>query len=195
MGWALIRVFSPQELQHRTDQVYNMAAIMYKAAIIEDSSSQQTLEQVTKLEYENQHLRELLQFSTSMMEPNERVQPAREPNERVQPNAQLPSQPTAQTGLGPGLVGSDSSTNARGISTVDSLTMISMERDPPSMSEPLHPPTTTPIHHPTTNSLQHVDPERTLVQGPGGGGDESGDSRSSTPQAEDPPPSTVGSVR
>ena len=52
-----------------------MAAVMYRAAQAEDSTSCATTEQVARLEYENRHLRELLQFSTPVLESNERTQP------------------------------------------------------------------------------------------------------------------------
>ena len=52
-----------------------MAAVMYKAAQAEDTTMRETTEQVARLEYENRHLRELLQFSTPMLESNERTQP------------------------------------------------------------------------------------------------------------------------
>jgi len=52
-----------------------MAAVMYKAAQAEDTTVRETTEQVARLEYENRHLRELLQFSTPMLESNERTQP------------------------------------------------------------------------------------------------------------------------
>lgn len=41
-----------------------MAAVMYRAAQIEDSTSNEIAEKVARLEYENKHLRQLLQFST-----------------------------------------------------------------------------------------------------------------------------------
>ncbi len=53
-----------QELQCRTEQVYSMAAVMYRAAQVEDTRSCEVAEKVARLEYENKHLRELLQFST-----------------------------------------------------------------------------------------------------------------------------------
>ena len=53
-----------QELQSRTEQVYSMAAVMYKAAQVDDTRSCEVAEKVARLEYENKHLRELLQFST-----------------------------------------------------------------------------------------------------------------------------------
>lgn len=48
---------------------------MYRAAQAEDTTSCATTEQVARLEYENRHLRELLQFSTPVLESNERAQP------------------------------------------------------------------------------------------------------------------------
>ena len=59
----------------RTDQVYNMAAVMYRAALIEDTSAQLTMERISRLEYENRHLRELLQFSVPVVYPTDRIQP------------------------------------------------------------------------------------------------------------------------
>ena len=53
-----------QELHCRTEQVYSMAAVMYRAAQVDDTRSCEVAEKVTRLEYENKHLRELLQFST-----------------------------------------------------------------------------------------------------------------------------------
>ena len=41
-----------------------MAAVMYRAAQVEDSTTNEIAEKVTRLEYENKHLRQLLQFST-----------------------------------------------------------------------------------------------------------------------------------
>lgn len=67
-----------EELQSRTDQVYNMAAMMYRAALIEDASVQVTTEKISRLEYENRHLRELLQFSMPIVYPNDRTQPSME---------------------------------------------------------------------------------------------------------------------
>jgi len=57
-----------------------MAAVMYKAAQAEDTTVRETTEQVARLEYENRHLRELLQFSTPMLESNERTQPCVRPS-------------------------------------------------------------------------------------------------------------------
>ena len=54
-----------QELLHRTDQLYHMAAIIALTMQEEDSASQKTLEYVTQLECENKHLRELLHFTQS----------------------------------------------------------------------------------------------------------------------------------
>ena len=41
-----------------------MAAVMYRAAQVDDSRSCEVAEKVARLEYENKHLRQLLQFST-----------------------------------------------------------------------------------------------------------------------------------
>lgn len=41
-----------------------MAAVMYRAAQVDDTRSCEVAEKVARLEYENKHLRELLQFST-----------------------------------------------------------------------------------------------------------------------------------
>lgn len=41
-----------------------MAAVMYKAAHVEDTTANENAEKIAQLEYENKHLRELLQFST-----------------------------------------------------------------------------------------------------------------------------------
>lgn len=60
-----------EELQFRTDQVYNMAAVMYKAAKVEDSTLTDMTERVSQLEYENRHLRELLEVTTPSMAPVE----------------------------------------------------------------------------------------------------------------------------
>ena len=45
-----------------------MAAVMYKAASVEDSTVNESAEKVAQLEYENKHLRELLQFSPRLVE-------------------------------------------------------------------------------------------------------------------------------
>ena len=71
----------PQELQLRTDQVYNMASVMYQAARAEDATSQAVAERVAQLEFENKHLRDLLQFSTpQLVAPNDRSQPGSAPH-------------------------------------------------------------------------------------------------------------------
>ena len=44
-----------------------MAAVMYKAAQVEDTTSNEVAEKIARLEYENKHLRELLQFSTPII--------------------------------------------------------------------------------------------------------------------------------
>ena len=41
-----------------------MAAVMYRAAQVDDTRSCEVAEKVARLEYENKHLRELLHFST-----------------------------------------------------------------------------------------------------------------------------------
>ena len=41
-----------------------MAAVMYRAAQVEDTTTNDVAEKIARLEYENKHLRELLQFST-----------------------------------------------------------------------------------------------------------------------------------
>lgn len=120
--WALIGVSYPQEVQYLTDQVYNMAAIMYKAALTEDISSQQTMERVAQLEYENKHLRELLQFSTSMMESNERHQPN---SQSLNPDGQASSRTMAGSHADGG------HGQVFGPNPVDSLTLNSGQRPPP----------------------------------------------------------------
>ena len=47
----------------RTEQVYELAAVMYRAAQVEDGTSQEMSEKLARLEYENRHLREVLQLS------------------------------------------------------------------------------------------------------------------------------------
>lgn len=70
-----------EELQLRTDQVYNMASVMYQAARAEDATSQAVAERVAQLEFENKHLRDLLQFSTpQLVAPNDRSQPGSAPH-------------------------------------------------------------------------------------------------------------------
>ena len=56
---------SRQELLHRTDQLYHMAAVVSMTMQEEDTSSQKTVEYITQLECENKHLRDLLQFTQS----------------------------------------------------------------------------------------------------------------------------------
>lgn len=55
-----------------------MAAVMYKAAQAEDETLSASAEKIAQLEYENKHLRELLQFSTPCLlegedKPNESI--------------------------------------------------------------------------------------------------------------------------
>jgi len=45
--------------------VYELAAVMYRAAQVEDGTSQEMSEKLARLEYENKHLREVLQLSCS----------------------------------------------------------------------------------------------------------------------------------
>ena len=52
---------------------------------MEDSSSQQMMERLAKLEYENRHLREVLQYSSPAPELNERTQPTPGPDLKYQP--------------------------------------------------------------------------------------------------------------
>lgn len=54
-----------QELLHRTDQLYHMAAVISLTMQEDDTSSQKAVEYITQLECENKHLRELLQFTQS----------------------------------------------------------------------------------------------------------------------------------
>lgn len=56
---------SLQELLHRTDQLYHMAAVISLTMQEDDTSSQKAVEYITQLECENKHLRELLQFTQS----------------------------------------------------------------------------------------------------------------------------------
>ena len=50
-------------MAHRTEQVYDLATVMYRAAQVEDDTSQEMSEKLARLEYENKHLREVLQLS------------------------------------------------------------------------------------------------------------------------------------
>lgn len=47
----------------RTEQVYGLATVMYQAAEAEDNTAQEVSEKIARLEYENKHLREVLQLS------------------------------------------------------------------------------------------------------------------------------------
>lgn len=58
-------ILSLQELLHRTDQLYHMAAVISLTMQEDDTSSQRAVEYITQLECENKHLRELLQFTQS----------------------------------------------------------------------------------------------------------------------------------
>lgn len=62
--WQLTLLFL-QELLHRTDQLYHMAAVISLTMQEDDTSSQKAVEYITQLECENKHLRELLQFTQS----------------------------------------------------------------------------------------------------------------------------------
>lgn len=56
-----------QDLACRTEQVYELAAVMYRAAQAEDTTSQEMSEKLARLEYENKHLREVLQLSCPVL--------------------------------------------------------------------------------------------------------------------------------
>lgn len=86
-----VGVYPSQEVQLRTDQVYNMAAVMYRAALVEDASVQLTTEKISRLEYENRHLRELLQFSMPVVYPNDRT--------KQQPGSDTANIPSQQAGV------------------------------------------------------------------------------------------------
>lgn len=43
--------------------MYGLAAVMYQAAQVEDNTAHQVSEKMARLEYENKHLREVLQLS------------------------------------------------------------------------------------------------------------------------------------
>lgn len=51
----------------RTEQVYGLAAVMFQAAQVEDNTVHEMSEKMTRLEFENRRLREVLQFSYSVM--------------------------------------------------------------------------------------------------------------------------------
>lgn len=63
--YHLPTILSPQELLHRTDQLYHMAAVISLTMQEDDTSSQKAVQYITQLECENKHLRELLQFTQS----------------------------------------------------------------------------------------------------------------------------------
>lgn len=50
-------------MAYRTEQVYGLAAVMYRAAQVEDGTVNDMSEKVVRLEFENKHLREVLQLS------------------------------------------------------------------------------------------------------------------------------------
>jgi hypothetical protein len=54
-------------LAYRTEQVYGLAAVMFQAAQVEDNTVHEVSEKVARLEFENRRLREVLQFSYSVM--------------------------------------------------------------------------------------------------------------------------------
>lgn len=56
-----------QDLASRTEQVYDLAAVMFKAARVEDNTVHEMSERMARLEFENRRLREVLQFSYSVM--------------------------------------------------------------------------------------------------------------------------------
>lgn len=51
----------------RTEQVYGLAAVMFQAAQVEDNTVHEMSEKMARLEFENRRLREVLQFSYSVM--------------------------------------------------------------------------------------------------------------------------------
>lgn len=59
-----ILVYVLQEVRARTDEMYHMAAVMYKAAKTEDNTLQHLEERLAQLEYENKYLREVLSLSS-----------------------------------------------------------------------------------------------------------------------------------
>ena len=110
---------------------------MYKAALAEDSSAYQMMERVSKLEYENHHLRELLQFSTPMLETNERMHPpvsGSHPPDSHRP--QPPPYPSLlQSGANIG-VNVTSTKHSKSLKRVDSLTLVdSLSLAPPNQLE------------------------------------------------------------
>ena len=62
-----------QDLASRTEQVYELAAVMYRAAQVEDGTSQEMSEKLARLEYENRHLREVLQLSCPLQPEDQEV--------------------------------------------------------------------------------------------------------------------------
>ena len=117
-----------QEVQLRTDQVYNMAAMMYRAALVEDASVQLTTEKISRLEYENRHLRELLQFSVPVTYPNDRT---------LQPGAEAAdSRAMAVPGPSPSFTPSGSSLNTRIVNS-NSVDLDSRSSTPQAMEEEL----------------------------------------------------------
>ena len=53
--------------------MYGLAAVMYQAAEAEDNTAQEVSEKISRLEYENKHLREVLQLSYPTVEEQTRA--------------------------------------------------------------------------------------------------------------------------
>lgn len=51
--------------------MYGLAAVMYQAAEAEDGTAREMSEKMARLEYENKHLREVLQLSYPAVVPEE----------------------------------------------------------------------------------------------------------------------------
>lgn len=62
----------------RTDQICEMATVMYHAAKTEDSSTHVLREKISQLEYENKYLREIL--SVPVASPSIELPPLQYPN-------------------------------------------------------------------------------------------------------------------
>ncbi|XP_003387498.1 PREDICTED: FGFR1 oncogene partner 2 homolog [Amphimedon queenslandica] len=62
---SLIQEKLSEEVRLRTDQICEMATVMYHAAKTEDSSTQLLREKISQLEYENKYLREILSVPVS----------------------------------------------------------------------------------------------------------------------------------
>lgn len=59
-----------QDLAYRTEQVYGLAAVMFEAAQAEDNTVHEMSEKMSRLEYENKRLREVLQLSCPVISDN-----------------------------------------------------------------------------------------------------------------------------